>query len=85
MYIDKLTTVLRYFSKLSNVVDNDVIKKAVYDKLVTNVNTFNDSGLVLKPQCKTDKLVLEKTIDDGDKKIPRTSGIVKKQIIMLNH
>ena len=34
--------------KLSNVVNNDVVKKTVYGKLVANVNNINTSGFVLK-------------------------------------
>ena len=36
----------------------------------------------LKTQYNTDKSVLEKKIDDADKKIPDTNGLVQKQIIM---
>ena len=36
----------------------------------------------LKTQYNTDKSVLEKKIDDVDKKIPDTNGLVQKQIIM---
>ena len=63
-------------SKLSNVVTNAVIKKAVYDKLVTNVNAIplNDidtSRFVLKTKYDRDKSELEN-------KVPDTSGLVKK-------
>ena len=34
-------------SKLSNVVKNDVVKKDVYNKLVTKVNAIDTSGFVL--------------------------------------
>ena len=41
MDIDKkLITAPADLSKLSNVVDNDIIKKTVYDKVVTEVNTI---------------------------------------------
>ena len=36
------------WSKLSNVVKNEVVKKNVYDKLVTNVNSIDTTGFVLK-------------------------------------
>ena len=58
-------------SKLSEVVKNDVVKKDVYDKLVTKVNNIDTSGFVLKTKYDTDKLELEN-------KIPDTSGLVKK-------
>ena len=38
--IDKLVPVHTDLSKLSNVVKNDVVKRDVYDKLVTKVNTL---------------------------------------------
>ena len=33
-------------SKLSNVVNNEVVKKTVYDKLVTKVHNIDTSGFV---------------------------------------
>ena len=38
--IDKLKTVSADLSEISNVVDNDVVKKTKYDKLVIKVNTI---------------------------------------------
>ena len=58
-------------SKLSNAVKNDVVKKDVYDKLVTKVNDIDTSGFVLKIMYDTDKSELENKILD-------TSGLVKK-------
>ena len=46
--IDKLVPVPVDLSKLSDVVKNDVVKKDVYDKLVTKVNNIDTSGFVLK-------------------------------------
>ena len=69
--IDKLVTVPVDLSKLSNVVKNEVVKKTVYDKLVTKVNNIDTSGFLLKTKYDTDKLELEK-------KIPDTSNLVKK-------
>ena len=57
--------------KLSDVVKNDVVKKAVYDKLVEKVSNTDTSGFVLKTKYDTDKAELEN-------KIPDTSGLVKK-------
>ena len=51
-------------SKLSNVVKNDVVKKAVYDKLAAKANNINTSSFVLKTKCQTDKVELEKKIPD---------------------
>ena len=76
--IDELKTVPADLSKLSYVVDNDVATKAVYNKLVTKVNTIDTSRLALKMQYITDKPRLEKIIDDANKKKPDASGHVKK-------
>ena len=46
--VDKLVPVPVDLSKLSDVVKNDVVKKDVYDKLVTKVNNINTSRFVLK-------------------------------------
>ena len=35
-------------SKLSDAVKNDVVKKDIYDKLVTKVNNINTSGICFK-------------------------------------
>ena len=56
---DKLKTIPVDLSKLSNVVNNDVVKKVVHDRLVTKVN-INTTGLVLKPKYDTDKSNIEK-------------------------
>ena len=58
-------------SKLSNVVKNDVVKKAVYDKLSAKVNNIDTSDFILKTRYQTDKTELEK-------KIPDVSDLVKK-------
>ena len=42
---DKLKLVPIDLSKLSNVVDNDVVKKIVYDRLVPKVNNIDTVGL----------------------------------------
>ena len=66
--IDKLSPVPNDLAKLSNVVRNDVVKKAVYDKLVAKVNNIDITGFVLKAAYDTDKSELEKKISDADKK-----------------
>ena len=63
-------------SKLSDVVKNDVVKETIYDELVPKVNSIDTSGFVLKTKYDTDKSELEN-------KIPDTSGLVKKLIIIL--
>ena len=51
--IDKLKPVPTYLSKLSNVVKNDVVKKANYNKLVIKVDNIDASGLVKKTDYNT--------------------------------
>ena len=58
LYIDKLVPVLVDLSKLINVVKTDVVKKAVYDKLVSKVNNIDSSEFVLKTKDQTDKAEL---------------------------
>ena len=69
--IDKLAPVPVDLSKLSDVVKNDVVKKAVSDKLVAKINNIDTSDFVLKSKYQTDKTELEK-------KIPDVSNLVKK-------
>ena len=57
--VEKLKTVSIDLSKLSNVVNNDVVKKIVCDKLVAKVNNINTSGFVLKAKYTADKSELE--------------------------
>ena len=59
------------FSKLGDHVKNDVVKKDVFNKLVSKVDNVDTGGLVLKTKYDTDKSKLEN-------KIPDTSGLVKK-------
>ena len=60
--IDRLVSVPVYMSKLSDVVRNDVVKKAVNDKLVAKVNNIDTSTFVLKTKYQTNKIVLGKNI-----------------------
>ena len=76
--IDKLIPVPVDFSKLSDLVKNYVVKKTVYHKLVAKVNNIDISGFVLKTKYDTAKSDLEKKMSDAEKKIPDTSGLVKK-------
>ena len=56
--------------KLNDIVRNDVVKKAVYDKLFAKVNSIDTSGFVLKTKYDTQKKELENEILD-------ISGLVK--------
>ena len=58
-------------NKLSEVVKNDVIEKAVYHKLVAKVNNIDTNDFVLKTKYQTDKTELEK-------KVSNVSNLVKK-------
>ena len=46
--IDKLVSIPVDLSKLSDVIENDVVKKTVYDKLVAKVDNIDTSDFVLK-------------------------------------
>ena len=46
--IDKLVPVPTDLSKLSNVVKNDVVKRALYNKLAAKVDNIDTSDFVLK-------------------------------------
>ena len=69
--IDKLVCIPNDLSKLSNAVKNDVVKKAVCNRLVAKVDNIDTNDFVLKIKYSTDKTELEN-------KIPDTSNLVKK-------
>ena len=60
--IDKLAPVPLDLSKLSDTVENDVVKKTVYHKLVVKVNNIDTSDFVLKTKYNANKTELEKKI-----------------------
>ena len=51
-------------NKLSEIVKNDVLKKAVYDKLAAKVNNIDTSDFILKTKYQTYRAELEKKIPD---------------------
>ena len=55
--IEKLVPVPVDLSKLSDVIKNYVVKKAVYDKLAAKVNNSDTSEFVLKTKYQTDKTI----------------------------
>ena len=66
MDIDKLVPVPVFSPNLSDVVKNDVVKKAVYDKLVAKVSNINATDFALKTKYQTDKTELKKNPDMTD-------------------
>ena len=60
--IDKLAPLFGDLNKLSDVVKNDVAKKAVYDKSAAKVNNIDTSNFLLKTKYQTGKTELEKKI-----------------------
>ena len=91
--IGKLVPLPVDMSKLSDVVRNDVLKKAVYDKLVAKVNNIDTSGFVLRTKYKTEKVELEKKIPnitdpvketkvtELENNIPNVSGLAVKSAL----
>ena len=75
---DKLKAVPADVAKLSNVVKNDAVKKAEYNKLVTKVNSIDTTNFVLKTKCEKDGSGFEDKISKVDKKIPDVSDLIKK-------
>ena len=69
--IGKVVPIPVDLSKLSNVAKSDVLKNAVYDKLVAKVNKIDTSEFVFKTKFDADKSKLENKISD-------TSRLVKK-------
>ena len=91
--IDKLVPVPTDLGKLSNVVKNDVVKKTLYDKLVTKVNSIDASDFVLKTKYNTDKTELENEIPnvtdfakkakltESENKIPDINNLATKTVL----
>ena len=78
--IDKLVPVPFDLSKLSDAVKMIVLKICVCQllKLVAEANNIDTSLFALKTKYNAGKSELENKISDADKKIPNTSGLVKK-------
>ena len=67
--VHKLKSLSAALSKLNNLVNNDVVQRTVYNKLVIKVSviyikTSNTSRLVTKTQYDSDRQGLEKNIGD---------------------
>ena len=76
--IPKLSTVPADLAKLSNVVKNDVFKKAEYNSLKTKADIIDTTHFVLKTKYEKDGSDFEDKISKIDKKIPDVSDLVKK-------
>ena len=76
--IDKLKTVFVDVSKLSNEVNNEIVKKTAYDKLAAKSNTIDTSGFVLITKYDTDKSNLEKKSRTLTRKYLMLVGLFKK-------
>ena len=70
-------------SKRCNVVDNNVLKKFLYDHLVTKFNAIDNTVFVLKTQYKTNKSGLEKKLMIKIRKHLTLVESLKRQIIMI--
>ena len=71
--VGKLKTVPKDLEKLSNVVDKEVVKKTVYDKLNAKVSNSekkipDGSTLIRTNQYNTGKQSLKKKVSDVEKK-----------------
>ena len=76
LHIDKLLPVPTDLGKLSNVVKNDIVKKAAYNNLVAKVDNIDTNDFLLKAKYDTDKAELEK-------KIPNTSNLATKTVLTI--
>ena len=71
--IDKLKTVPDDLAKLSNVIKNEVVKKA----------EFSADNYVTRTKFSTDTNSLDDKIDKVDKKIPDVSGLATKSSVTI--
>ena len=78
---DKLKTVPADLAKLSNVVKNDVVKKAAYNTLKNKVDAIDTSKFVSRTKFTTDTNSLDDKIDKVEKKIPDISGLATKSSV----
>ena len=84
--VGKLKTVPVDSKKLTDVVDDEVIKDTKFNTLKTKVNNLEKkfpkaTTLIHMNQYNTDKQNLEKKIGDVNKKIPDASGLVTTTVL----
>ena len=78
---DKLKAVPADLTKLSNVVKNDVVKKAAYNTLKDKVDAIDTSKFLSRTKFMTDTNSLDDKIDKVEKKIPDISGLATKSSV----
>ena len=71
------------FTKLSNIVQNDVVNKTEYNTLKNKVDAIDTSSFVTRTKFTTDTNALDDKIDKIEKKIPDISGLATK--LSVNH
>ena len=74
--INKLKPIPEDLSKLSNIVQNDVVKKTVCNKLVAKVDNIDTSDFVLKGNYNT-------KITELENKIPGISNLATKTALTI--
>ena len=79
--VDKLKRTPTDLDKLSNVVKNDVVKKATYNTLKNKVDAIGTSKFVSRTKFTTDTNALNDKIDKAEKKIPDISGLATKSSV----
>ena len=80
--IDKLVPVPVNLSKLSDVVKNDVVKKAEYNKLISKVDNIDTTNSVKKNKYEKDGSDFEDKINKIDKKYRILVAWLEKQILI---
>ena len=83
LHIDKLTPVSNDLAKLSNVVQDDVVKNFVYDKLVAKVNNVNTTGFFKKTKYEKDGSDVKIKSISWIKKYLMLVACLKKQVSIL--
>ena len=96
--VDKLKTIPTDLAKLTNAVENDLVKKTDYNTKVTSIesqiarvtkNTVDNLADITKLKAvdtsnfASDATTLENKIDTIDKKIPDISGLASKTSLLL--
>ena len=76
-HVDKLKPVATDLRKLSDVLENDVVKKTMYDELITIVNAIGTSELVTK-------IDYDAKIKDIEDKIPSISNLATNSALNAN-